>query len=79
MYNNTPSDLIFQPLPVREKVEKNEVNRMRNGNIIDTFTSLDTQEVVKKGGKVIIVYEGVIYRETFETSIFRKMIEILFN
>ena len=31
-----PPNLIFQHLPVKEKVEKVEINRMRNGYIIDT-------------------------------------------
>ena len=34
---------------------------MRNGYIIDTPPSVDIQEVVKVGGKVILIYEGVIY------------------
>ena len=36
-----PPDLLFQILPVQEKVKKEEVNRMRIGQIIDTFTSVD--------------------------------------
>ena len=73
-----PPDLIFQHLPVKEKVEKIEVNRMRNGCIIDTLTSVDIQEVVKIGGKVVQIYEGVIYRENFRVSPFRIVIEKLF-
>ena len=48
-----PSDLIFQRLPVKEKVKNIEVNRMRNGYIIDTLTSVDICGIVKMGGKVI--------------------------
>ena len=61
-----PPNFIFQHLPVKEKVkekDKNievEVNRMRNGYIIDTLTSVDICEFVKIGGKVIQIYEGVI-------------------
>ena len=73
-----PSDLIFQHLPVKEKVKKIEVNRMRNGYIVDTLTSVDIQEIVKIGGKVVEIYEGVIYRENFKVSPFRKVIEKLF-
>ena len=72
-----PLDLIFQHLPVKEK-EKKEVNGMRNGYIIDTLTSVDIQKIVKIGGKVIEIYEGVYYRENFEISPFRKGIEKLF-
>ena len=73
-----PPDLIFQHLPVKEKVQKIEVNRMRKGIIIDTLTSVDIQEIVKIGGRVIQIYEGVIYRENFKISFFRKVIEKLF-
>ena len=49
--NYNPPDRIFPHLPVKEKVKKIEVNRMGNGYIIDTLTSLDIQEIVKIGGK----------------------------
>ena len=51
---------------------------MRNGHIIDTLTSVDICEVVKIGGKVVEIYAGVSYRENFEISPFRKIIEKLF-
>ena len=76
-YHNPP-DLIFQHLPVKEKVKKIEVNRMRNGYIVDTLTSVDIQEIVEIGGKLVEIYEGVIYRENFKLSPFRKVIEKLF-
>ena len=76
-YHNPPN-LIFQHLPVKEKVKKIEVNRIRNGYIIDTLTSVDFQEIIKIGGKVVGIYEGVIYRENFRISPFRKVIEKLF-
>ena len=73
-----PRDLIFEHLPVKEKVKKIKFNRMRNGNIINTLTSVDIQEIVKIGERVIEIYEGVIYRENFKISPFRKVIEKLF-
>ena len=51
---------------------------MRNGYIIDTLTSVHTQEIVKVVGKVIQIYKGVIYRENFKVSPFRKVIDKLF-
>ena len=51
---------------------------MRNGYIIDYLTSVDIQEIVKIGGKVIEIYEGVIYKENFKVSPFRKVIDKLF-
>ena len=74
-----PPNLIFQHLPVKEKVKNIEVNRMRNGYFIDTLTSVDICEIVKIGGKVIEIYEGVIYRENYKISPFRNVIEQLFS
>ena len=51
---------------------------MRNGYIVDTLTSVDICGTVKIGGKVIEIYKGVIYRENFKISTFRKVIEKLF-
>ena len=51
---------------------------MRNGYIIDTLTSADIQEIVKIGGRVVQIYEGVIYQEKFKISPFRKISDKLF-
>ena len=51
---------------------------MRNEYNIDHLTSVDIQEIIKVGGKAIEIYEGVIYRENFKTSPFRKVIHELF-
>ena len=63
-YHN-PENLIFQHLPIKEKINnpyKNnrfeEINRMRNGIIIDTLTSVDIVEIVKCGGVILEVFEG---------------------
>ena len=40
-------------------MEKHDNNKMRKGFITDTLTSVDIQEIVKTGGKVIHIYEGV--------------------
>ena len=73
-----PENLIVQHLPIKERVKKMEINRMTNGYIIDYLTSVDIQEIVKIGGKVVEIYEGVIYRENFKVSRFRKVIDKLF-
>ena len=63
--NHNPPNLIFQHLPIKEMIEnpyKNnrleEINRMRNGIIIDTLTSVDIVEIVKYGGIILEIYEG---------------------
>ena len=76
IYN--PPDLIFQHLPVKEKIKKIEVKRMRNGYIIGTLTSFDNCEIVKIGGKVIEIYQGVIFCANFKISPFRRVMEKLF-
>ena len=68
-----PRNLIVEHIPVKEKGKKIEINRMRNGYITQVLTSFDIQEIVKIGGKVIKIYEGVIYRENFKVSPFRKV------
>ena len=73
-----PPDRIFQHLPVKEKIGKVEVDRMRIGYIIDTLTSVDISEIVKIRGRVIEIYEGVIYKENFKLLPFRKVLEKLF-
>ena len=72
-----PKLLIVQHIPVKEKEKKIEINRMRNGCIIEHLTSVDKQEIVTIRGKVIEIYEGVIYRKNFKVSPFRKVIDKL--
>ena len=59
----SPHVFIFQHLPVKEKVKKIQVNRMRSGYIIGTLTSNDIQKIVKNEGKLIEIYEVVIYQK----------------
>ena len=74
-----PKKLIVQHLPVKEREKKMEINRMPNGYNVNTLTSVDIQKIVKTGGKVIAIYEGVIYRENFKASPFKKVIDKLFD
>ena len=52
---------------------------MRNGYIIDTLTSVDIQENVKIGGKVILFYDGIVFRKNFSVSPFKKVIDKFFE
>ena len=74
----SPKNLIVQHLTVKEKEKKIEINRMRNGYIIDYLTSVDIKEIVKTGGKVTEIYEGVNCLENFKVSLFRKVNDKLF-
>ena len=73
-----PKDLIVQHLPVKEREKKIGINRMRNGYVFDTLTSVDIQEIAKIGGKVVEINEGVIYRKNFRISAFKKVNDKLF-
>ena len=48
-----PKILTVQHLPVKEKLNKIEMSRMRKGCIVDISTSVATQEIVKFGGMTI--------------------------
>ena len=76
--NYNPESSIVQHLPVREREKNFEIVCMRNAYIIDHLTSVDNEEIIKIGGKVIEIYESVIYRENFKVSPFRKVIDKLF-
>ena len=73
-----PKNLIVQHIPLKERETKIEINRMRNGYIIDYLTFVEIQELGKIGGKVIHVSEGVNCHENFKVSPFKKDIDKLF-
>ena len=77
-YHN-PKKLIVQHLPNKEREKKNEVNCMRIGYIVDVLTSVDVQEIVKNGGRVIEIFEGVNYREIFNVPPCKKVIYLLYE
>ena len=74
-----PKNLIVQHLPIKEKVNKIEIHRMRNGFVTQIMTSVAIQEIVKKGSKVIQIDEGAIYRENYKISPFKKIKDKLFE
>ena len=50
---------------------------MRNGYIVDTLICVDFQKIVKIGGKVIEIYDGIFYRENPKVSHYKKVIDTL--
>ena len=48
-----PLDIILQHLPVKVRLNKIEVTRMRKGYNIDTLTSVDIKEILRNGEKRI--------------------------
>ena len=51
------------------------MNRMRNVYNIDISNSVDKQKIVKLGGRVLKLCEGVIYGQFFKLPPFRKVLE----
>ena len=47
-YYNRIFLIVFKHLPVKGRENTTEINRLGNGLIIDTLTSVDIQEIVKK-------------------------------
>ena len=45
---------------------------------MDTLTSVDIEEFIQIGEKIIEIYEGVFYREKFKVNFFERFIGKLF-
>ena len=73
-----PKTLLVQHLPAKGREKRIKINRMRNGYKKDTLTNIDIQEVNKIGGKVLEIYESVIYRENLRVSLFTEVIDKIF-
>ena len=83
-YHN-PENVVFQHLPIKEKINnpyKNnrleEINRMRNGIIIDTLTSVDIVEIVKCGGEILEIYEG-FFRHNLNFNPYTEFVTDMFQ
>jgi hypothetical protein len=78
-----PPDNFLQHLPVKETVikggKKYKVTRFRNGYAFARLNSVDIQEIVRTGGKIVRIYEGIVYEKNLSGSLFRSYIEKLFN
>ncbi|ESO82848.1 hypothetical protein LOTGIDRAFT_155884 [Lottia gigantea] len=81
-----PKNMFFQPIPSKDKISfknkegKNETGtkiRFRNGFCYDVLTSVDIQEIVKAGGRIIRILDGIVYEQNFRTPPYRDYILIL--
>ncbi|ESO82750.1 hypothetical protein LOTGIDRAFT_155768 [Lottia gigantea] len=81
-----PTNMSFQPIPAKDKISftnrigKKETGtkiRFRNGFCHDVLTSVDIQEIVKAGGRIIKILDGIGYEENFKTPPYRDYILIL--
>ncbi|ESP04438.1 hypothetical protein LOTGIDRAFT_170831 [Lottia gigantea] len=80
-----PKNLFFQPIPAKDKITftnrigKKETGtkiRFRNGFCHDVLTSVDIQEIVKAGGRIIKILDGIVYEDNFKTAPYRDYILI---
>ena len=79
VYYGYPDNLFFQPVPAKDKINKIDLIRFRNGEIFDTLNSVDIQEIVRCGGKILRIYDGFVYEENYVKSPFREYVENLFD
>jgi hypothetical protein len=88
-----PPDNFLQHLPVKENIRRPcrdtyhskpydktyEVSRFRNGYAEAHLSSVDIQEIVRTGGKIIQIYEGIVYERNLPESPLRSFIDRLFK
>ena len=87
VYYEYPNNLFFQPIPAKdnitytqdEKEYSQELIRFRNGKCYDVLTSVDIQEIVRCGGKILKIYDGIVYEENFKESPFKDFVKKLFK
>ena len=64
---------------VSKIMKKDDLIRFRNGTIHDTLSSVDIQEIVKAGGRIIKIYEGIVYEKNLEVNPYEKFVIRLFD
>ncbi|ESO83482.1 hypothetical protein LOTGIDRAFT_176230 [Lottia gigantea] len=78
--------MFFQPIPTKDKItftnkegnkETGTKIRFRNGFCSEVLTSVDIQQIVKAGGRIIKIVDGIVYEENFKTPPYRDYILIL--
>lgn len=78
-----PDDMFFSPIFCKDTVisnkEKIEVLRSRTGQCCDILTSVDIQEIVRCGGRIIRIFDGMIFEENFKVNPFRAYILHLYE
>ena len=67
-----PPNLIFQHLPIKDKVKNIEDIVIRNGHIIDTLTSDDYQEIIKKKEKGLKFTKVLFFIKTLRYRLLEK-------
>ncbi|ESO97167.1 hypothetical protein LOTGIDRAFT_174553 [Lottia gigantea] len=81
-----PTNMFFQPIPAKDKItftnkegnkETGTKIRFRNGFCSEVLTSVDIQEIVKAGGRIVKIKDGIVYEENFKTPPYRDYILIL--
>ena len=78
-----PNDMFFTPVFSKDSVnfenKKTEILRSRTGKCCDILTSVDIQEIVRCGGTIIRIFDGLIFEENFEINPFREFVLELYS
>ena len=77
--HSNPKYLIVQHLPVREKVKILKLSGCVTVIVLMFQLLLIFEEIVKIGGRVVEIFDGVFLREIFEVSPFEKVIDKRFE
>ncbi|ESO85510.1 hypothetical protein LOTGIDRAFT_154997 [Lottia gigantea] len=81
-----PTNMFFQTIPAKDKITftnkecKKETSTkigFRNNFCSEVLTTVDIQEIVKAGGRIIRILDGIVYEENFKTLPYRDYILIL--
>ncbi|ESO91863.1 hypothetical protein LOTGIDRAFT_163224 [Lottia gigantea] len=56
-----PKNMFFQLIPAKDKITFT--------NKEEVLTAVDIQEIVKAGGRIIRILDGIVYKENFKTHI----------
>ena len=63
---------------VREIKMNDDIIRFRNGIIHDTLSSVDIKSIVKAGGRIIKIYEEIVYEKNLEIDPYKEFVTRLF-
>ncbi|ESO90514.1 hypothetical protein LOTGIDRAFT_164103 [Lottia gigantea] len=78
--------MFFQSIPAKDKITFTNKEgkkkggskiRFRNGFCSEVLTSVDIQEIVTAGERIIRILDGIVYEENFKTPPYRDYILIL--
>ena len=62
------------------EIKKNDARtRFKNGIVHDTISSVDIQGIIKAGGRIIKIYEGIVYEKNLQVNPYKQFVTRLFT